>query len=97
MNGFHILECQDSTGQVKGWYCNIAEPVSSTDSEIKMRDLLLDIFVWPNGTYRILDAEELEENKQKLNAAKLLQIDNARQNIVRMVDARQSPFDLIGA
>jgi hypothetical protein len=54
-NVFHIA---DASGQLKGWYCNIAEPAAVDDDGIVFVDFCLDLFVHPDGRMTVLDEDE---------------------------------------
>jgi hypothetical protein len=45
-------------GELKGWYCNIAEPTLITHDGVSFVDLALDVLVFPDGNLQILDEEE---------------------------------------
>jgi predicted RNA-binding protein associated with RNAse of E/G family len=55
-NIFEIYDHEDE--QLKGWYCNITEPAIFDPGIIKYVDLALDILIYPNGAYLILDEDE---------------------------------------
>ena len=56
---FNIFEVYDGRSEkLKGWYCNITYPAKITDSEIKYRDLVLDLLVYPDGQQVVLDEGE---------------------------------------
>jgi len=57
---FNIFEVRDSSGRLKGWYCNLTRPVEVTDDEIRWADLALDLLVTPDGQQMLLDQEEFE-------------------------------------
>jgi uncharacterized protein len=57
---FNIFELYSSCGQLRGWYCNLAEPVVLTDSIIRWRDCALDLLVSPNGELMLEDEDEFE-------------------------------------
>lgn len=59
---FNVFEIYDrDDGKLKGWYCNITKPTQIRDDEVIYEDLILDLWVTPNGTQTILDEDELEE------------------------------------
>jgi len=59
---YNIFEIHDrEDDQLKGWYCNITKPAEIKLGEIFYVDLALDIFVYPDGRYLILDQEEFAE------------------------------------
>lgn len=59
---FNILEIYDLIGkQLKGWYCNIATPIKFQNQVIRYMDLALDVIIFPQGDYLVLDTTEFEE------------------------------------
>lgn len=59
---YNIFEIHDrEDDQLKGWYCNITKPAEIKSAEIRYVDLALDILVYPDGSYLILDQEEFTE------------------------------------
>lgn len=73
---YNIFEIHDREDDLlKGWYCNITEPARFTPNRIEYKDLALDVLVYPNGEYLILDENEFvalnineDTRKQALNA-----------------------------
>ena len=55
---FNIFAILSTSGQRKGWYCNIAEPAMLFDDRIEQVDLLLDVWINPRGEALILDEDE---------------------------------------
>ena len=56
---FNIMRLGDAAqGTLKGWYCNITHPATITATEIIYDDLLLDVWVRPDGTLLLLDEDE---------------------------------------
>lgn len=55
---YNIFEIASPEGALKGWYCNIAAPATIEDNDIFCRDLLLDLWVAPDGATLTLDEEE---------------------------------------
>lgn len=72
---FNIFAVYSAAGDLKGWYCNITEPPTLTDEEIRWRDLALDLLILPDGREILLDEEEFaalaldaESRRQALEA-----------------------------
>ena len=57
---FNIFQLYTSDGHLKGWYCNLAEPVTLTDSLIRWRDLALDLIISPDREEQVMDEDEFE-------------------------------------
>jgi len=59
---YNIFEIHDRTDdRIKGWYCNITKPAEITPGKVAYVDLALDLLVYPNGDYLILDEEEFQQ------------------------------------
>ena len=58
-NIFAIHDKDDD--QLKGWYCNVTNPAEFTPGRIAYVDLALDLLVYPDGRYLILDEDEFAE------------------------------------
>jgi protein associated with RNAse G/E len=55
-NIFEVHSAQDD--HLKGWYCNIVKPAVFRDNVLEQTDLALDVWIYPDGTYLILDEDE---------------------------------------
>jgi predicted RNA-binding protein associated with RNAse of E/G family len=55
---FNIFALYTAQGELKGWYCNIAETVEMGESLVRWRDLALDLVVLPDGRAMLLDEDE---------------------------------------
>jgi predicted RNA-binding protein associated with RNAse of E/G family len=80
------------SGALRGWYCNIARPATITDEVVSAEDLLLDVWVAPNGTWQILDEDEFAadhtlDQPTREAALKALGI------LLAQIAAREPPFD----
>ncbi len=63
---FNIFQVFGSDGALKGWYCNLSTPATLRDAELTYRDLALDLFVRPDGTWVEDDRDEYEQHKATL-------------------------------
>jgi hypothetical protein len=55
---YNIFEVTSPDGTLKGWYCNVAAPAEIGDDQLFCRDLLLDLWVTPDGATLTLDEDE---------------------------------------
>jgi len=56
---FNIYEIHDKDSvEVKAWYCNVTRPAIVNGDVISYDDLALDLFAYPDGSFRILDEDE---------------------------------------
>ena len=57
-NIFEIHSVHDD--HLKGWYCNIVQPAVFATGTIEQVDLALDMWINPDGSYRVLDQAEFD-------------------------------------
>lgn len=56
---YNILEVHTGQdGPLKAWYCNLSRPAQFTEETVTYVDLYLDLLVYPDGGYAILDQDE---------------------------------------
>ena len=77
------------------YYCNIASPVIIEDRTIKFIDYDLDLRVFPDNTYKILDKQEYEYHKRIMKYSKDLQqiIKFKLSELINKFNNREFPFD----
>lgn len=77
------------------YYCNIASPFIIEDGAIKYIDYDLDLRVFPDGTFRVLDKGEYEYHKEKMNySAEIDKIVNTElNNLINEYKNKVGPFD----
>lgn len=49
------------SGELQGYYCDIIRPAKRTLEGLEIEDLILDLWVFPDGHWKVLDEEEFEE------------------------------------
>lgn len=93
---YNVFEIHAADGRLKGWYCNVAEPARITTTEVRCRDLLLDLWVSPDGTTQTLDEEEFAEETHLSTAERELAM-RALDELRELVCRRAPPFTTIYA
>lgn len=88
---FNIFAIADQNEVHKGWYCNIAEPAHISADSIKQIDLLLDVWINPQGQPLLLDEDEFATDttlstEQRHGARQGLQA------LIQMLTTREEPF-----
>lgn len=59
---YNIFRFHEPAGDLKCYYCNVILPPELTGPSLDYVDLDLDILIWPNGSFQVLDEAEFEEN-----------------------------------
>jgi len=88
---YNIFDISSPGGTRKGWYCNIAEPASIYIDHIEQIDLLLDVWVNPDGKALVLDEDEFNADTTLSDE----QRNGARQglgDLLELIAARKAPF-----
>jgi len=79
---YNIFQIHGADGALKGWYCNVAAPAVITEDTVACRDLILDLWVAPDGALLTLDEDEFEADTTldaQTRAAALAALDELRQ------------------
>ncbi len=92
---YNIFEVHAAHGALKGWYCNVAEPAVITDDTITCRDLLLDLWVMPDGATHVLDEDEFAADTT-INEWTRQRAQAALDELLRLVHERADPFARLG-
>ncbi len=58
---FSIMEIHATTGDLLGFYVDLTTPVRKVDGEYYLTDLILDLWIFPDLTYRVLDEDEWQQ------------------------------------
>ena len=58
---YNVFQVYSKDGVLKGWYCNVTAPARVEDTELTFVDLALDLWVWPDMRYLVLDEDEFDE------------------------------------
>ena len=77
------------------YYCNIASPFLIEEDTIKYIDYDLDLRVFPDGTFRVLDKGEYEYHKEKMHYSDEIDkiVNTELNNLINIYKEKQGPFD----
>ena len=76
------------------YYCNLASPSIFDGEAIKNIDYDLDVKVYPDGSWEILDRDEYIEHDKKMNYGTEVKeiIEKELETLINMVKERKGPF-----
>lgn len=77
------------------YYCNIASPYTVDEDIIKYIDYDLDLRVFPDGKYRVLDKNEYKYHKKIMNYSEEIDfiVKNELNSLIEMKKKMVGPFD----
>ena len=90
---FNIISMVRKTGIY--YYCNIASPSLYDGEAIKNIDYDLDVKVFPDGEYMILDENEYQYHSEIMNYPENIKkiVENELSNLLDMIKNKEKPFD----
>jgi len=95
--GLAIWQVERSSGEIKGWYCNISRPIQIDGNMISFDDLLLDVVVHADGRYAVLDRGELEQARRDgLPDADASAAEATLRTVLDLIVRQQPPFTFSG-
>jgi protein associated with RNAse G/E len=62
---YNIFRFHEPDGRLKAWYCNVAMPATFDGTVLDFIDLDLDVVIWPDMSYEVLDRDDFERNSVK--------------------------------
>jgi len=92
---YNVFRFHEPDGKLRNFYCNVNVPPIFENKILDYVDLDIDVLVWQNFNFKILDMDEFEDNSLKFNYPKNV-IENAKKSLcelLEMINQRQFPFD----
>jgi uncharacterized protein len=94
---YNVFTNYDPLGYLRNFYCNVAMPLSLQGNTISYIDLDLDVRVYPDGSYKVLDEDEFAQHTIDFNYPKSLQ-ERALQavnEIITLAKSGAGPFSIL--
>jgi uncharacterized protein len=92
---YNIFRFHEPGGELRNFYCNISQPPVLTEDILDYIDFDIDLLVWKDFSYQILDLEEFEENEKIFKYPPKV-VENIHAGIAEiefMIEQRLFPFD----
>jgi protein associated with RNAse G/E len=93
----NVFRFHEPDGRFRNFYCNVAMPAVITDDAIEYVDLDIDVVVWLDSRYEVLDRDDFERNAKKY-CYPIDVIEKAEQSLTDLIGAiegRDFPFSVI--
>ena len=93
---YNVFRFEEPDGAFRNFYCNVNLPPKFENGVLDYVDLDIDILVWKDFMYEILDADEFEDNAEKYIYPQDLKqiVDASVKELVGLIENRKFPFDL---
>lgn len=92
---YSIFRFHEPDDSFRNFYCNLNLPPTFKDSVLDYVDLDIDVLVWKNFKFEILDLDEFAENSRRFNySAELIQtVEINLQELINLIENRKFPFE----
>lgn len=91
---YSVFRFVEPEGDLRNFYCNINLPPTFMNGILDYIDLDIDILVWKDFSYQILDIDEFEQNIQKYSYPKEIQTKSilSLEKLIQKIKKRGFPF-----
>lgn len=90
---YNVISMMRKTGVY--YYCNLASPSLYDGEAIKNIDYDLDVKIYPNGGYDILDQDEFEEHASHMGYGEdvIEVVERSLDRLLNVIEEKKSPFN----
>ncbi|MBA3632865.1 MAG: DUF402 domain-containing protein [Acidobacteria bacterium] len=92
---YNVFRFHEPDGDLRNYYCNVNLPPKFKNGVLDYIDLDIDVLVWKDFAYEILDLDEFEENSKIFNYSEDL-IRKTKDNLAKLltlIENRNFPFN----
>lgn len=90
---FNIITVYDLNSIFQHWYVNITTPINFSDDTISYDDLLLDLRVYPDYTWDVLDQDEYDEFHHEIKEDVHKIISETMDKLKKLIKEKSTYFD----
>ena len=90
---YNIFRFHEPDGTLRSYYCNITMPPTLADGILDYVDLDIDVIVWPDNRYEVLDLDDFEQNKVKFGYPKdvLKKTEESLAEVIALIEKGELP------
>jgi uncharacterized protein len=92
---YNVFRFHNADGSFRNYYCNVNMPPNLRDGILDYVDLDIDVLVWNDLSFEILDVDEFEENADRFgypDEVRALAVQSVDQ-LTTLIENRHFPFD----
>ena len=92
---YNVFRFHEPNGEFRNFYCNINLPPIFDNDVLDYIDLDIDVLIWKDFSYSILDLDEFEENAVifKYPTELITKIQMNLKELIHQIEHRKFPFD----
>ena len=81
---YNIFRFHEPDGRLRNYYCNISMPPTFENDVLDFVDLDIDVVVWPDNRYEVLDLDDFAQNKVKFSYPKDI-VEKAEESVAEVL------------
>jgi protein associated with RNAse G/E len=91
---YNVFRFHEPDGRFRNYYCNISMPPTFEDGVLDYVDLDIDVVIWEDLRYDVLDRDDFERNSSKYGyPPELIQkVHDSLDDLTAEIASRQFPF-----
>lgn len=92
---YNIFRFHEPEGSLRNFYCNVNQPPVLNGSILDYVDLDIDVLVWKDFSFEVLDVDEFKDNAKKFKySVELIEkIDESLKEILNLANNKLFPFN----
>lgn len=92
---YNIFRFHEPEGTLRNYYCNVAMPPTFENGVLDYVDLDIDILVWPDFSFEVVDRDDFERNSLKYNYPEEIKQESEKSvaEMILMLEQRKFPLD----
>lgn len=92
---YNVFRFHEPDGSFRNFYCNINEPPVLSDDSLNYVDLDVDVLVWKDLSYKVLDLDEFNENSKNFGYPKQIRdkVSESLSELINLIEDKVFPFD----
>jgi hypothetical protein len=92
---YNVFRFHEPGGELRNFYCNVNCPPQYENGVLDYIDLEIDILVWRDFSFEILDADEYEASARAFNFSDEIKykVDESLNALLEMIKEKRFPFD----
>lgn len=93
---YNIFRFDEPDGSLRNYYCNINMPPKFEDGVLDYVDLDIDVLVWPDFRYEVVDEADYQANAARFGYSDDLRskVRETLCEVIGLIDRREFPFDV---
>ena len=93
---YNIFRFHTPSGELRNFYCNISMPPTFEAEVLDYVDLDIDIVVWPDMSYQVLDREDYVENATKFSYPPEVdaKVEETLNELLELIAKRELPWSM---